>query len=478
MEKELNIPEGTEVTEPLKIYLNEIGQIPLLDAEEEKELGRRSVDGDEEARRRLEEGNLRLVVSIAKHYTGRGIPLMDLIQEGNIGLMRAVEKYDFTKENRFSTYASWWIKEAIQRAIDQQSREIRVPVHVAEAMKKVQRISKELQQSLGREATPEEIAEKLGDKSTEDVKNILSYLQNPVSLETPVGEDGENNLGDMVEDKASPTPEEAMNLLVQKEEVSELLNALNDREKQVIRLNELIGFEAIPKDLLENSGTFLTKMVSSLINTTYSFAANVFMMLVILYFMLLKGRKMERHINSYVPFKGKSLCLLKQEVKTIIFSNALGIPIVMLSQALAACLIYWLLGMNNIVFWAFVTAVCGLIPMIGTVIVSVPLGAYMIYSGELWQGILMIALGVLVIANVDNLCRMILMNKVADTHPLIVIFGVILGIPLFGFWGIIFGPLLISGFLLLMKIYYKEYNLLPQEAQARENAAETRCGRE
>ena len=223
-------------------------------------------------------------------------------------------------------------------------------------------------------------------------------------------------------------------------------------EKQVIRLNELIGFEAIPKDLLKNSGTFLTKMVSSLINTTYSFAANVFMMLVILYF--------------------------KQEVKTIIFSNALGIPIVMLSQALAACLIYWLLGMNNIVFWAFVTAVCGLIPMIGTVIVSVPLGAYMIYSGELWQGILMIALGVLVIANVDNLCRMILMNKVADTHPLIVIFGVILGIPLFGFWGIIFGPLLISGFLLLMKIYYKEYNLLPQEAQARENAAETRCGRE
>ena len=269
-------------------------------------------------------------------------------------------------------------------------------------------------------------------------------------------------------------------------------------EKQVIRLNELMAgpdvnaplqicdslirvnsrLEAIPKDLLENSGTFLTKMVSSLINTTYSFAANVFMMLVILYFMLLKGRKMERHINSYVPFKGKSLCLLKQEVKTIIFSNALGIPIVMLSQALAACLIYWLLGMNNIVFWAFVTAVCGLIPMIGTVIVSVPLGAYMIYSGELWQGILMIALGVLVIANVDNLCRMILMNKVADTHPLIVIFGVILGIPLFGFWGIIFGPLLISGFLLLMKIYYKEYDLLPQEAQARENAAETRCGRE
>ena len=252
MEKELNIPEGTEVTEPLKIYLNEIGQIPLLDAEEEKELGRRSVDGDEEARRRLEEGNLRLVVSIAKHYTGRGIPLMDLIQEGNIGLMHAAEKYDYTKENRFSTYASWWIKEAMQRAIDQQSREIRVPVHVAENMKKVQKISKDLQQKFGREATPEEIAEEMKDKSPEFVKEILSYLQNPVSLETPVGEDGENNLGDMVEDKASPTPEEAMNLLVQKEEVSELLNALNDREKQVIRLR--YGLEDGKTHTLEEIG--------------------------------------------------------------------------------------------------------------------------------------------------------------------------------------------------------------------------------
>ena len=230
-------------------------------------------------------------------------------------------------------------------------------------------------------------------------------------------------------------------------------------EKQVIRLNELIGFEAIPKDLLENSGTFLTKMVSSLINTTYSFAANVFMMLVILYFMLLKGRKMERHINSYVPFKGKSLCLLKQEVKTIIFSNALGIPIVMLSQALAACLIYWLLGMNNIVFWAFVTAVCGLIPMIGTVIVSVPLGAYMIYSGELWQGILMIALGVLVIANVDDLCRMILMNKGSGYAPADRHFRRDTGYPAIRVLGHYSSALLlISGFLLLMKIYYKEYD--------------------
>ena len=255
MEKELNIPEGTEVTEPLKIYLNEIGQIPLLDEAEERELGKKSSEGDQEARRKLEEGNLRLVVSLAKHYTGRGIPLMDLIQEGNIGLMRAVEKYDFTKENRFSTYASWWIKEAMQRAIDQQSREIRVPVHVAENMKKVQRIAKELQQTLGREATPEEIAEKLDGKDAAYVKEILSYLQNPVSLETPVGEDGENNLGDMVEDKTEATPEEAMNQLVQKEEVSELLESLTERERQVIRLR--YGLEDGKPHTLEEIGNEL-----------------------------------------------------------------------------------------------------------------------------------------------------------------------------------------------------------------------------
>ena len=252
MEKDLNLPEGTEVTEPLKIYLNEIGQIPLLSEEEERDLGCKSASGDEDARRKLEEGNLRLVVSLAKHYTGRGITLMDLIQEGNIGLMHAAEKYDYTKENRFSTYASWWIKEAMQRAIDQQSREIRVPVHVAENMKKVQKISKDLQQKFGREATPEEIAEEMKDKSPEFVKEILSYLQNPVSLETPVGEDGENNLGDMVEDKDATTPEDAMNQLVQKEEVQELLESLNDRERQVIRLR--FGLEDGKTHTLEEIG--------------------------------------------------------------------------------------------------------------------------------------------------------------------------------------------------------------------------------
>lgn len=254
MEKELDIAE-TVMTEPLKIYLNEIGQIPLLSEEEERELGRRSAQGDESARRKLEEGNLRLVVSLAKRYTGRGVQLMDLIQEGNMGLMRAAEKYDYTKENRFSTYASWWIKEAMQRAINQQAREIRVPVHVAENMKRVQKISKELQQELGREPLPKEIAEKLGNKTEEEVKDILSYLQNPVSLETPVGEDGENSLGDMVEDKREATPEEAMDVLVRKEEVSELLASLTERERQVIGLR--YGLEDGSTHTLEEIGGIL-----------------------------------------------------------------------------------------------------------------------------------------------------------------------------------------------------------------------------
>lgn len=242
MENE-QLKTAEETSEPLQIYLREIGQIPLLEEAEERELGKRIAAGDESARERLAEGNLRLVVSLAKHYVGRGVQLLDLIQEGNMGLMHAAQKYDYTKENRFSTYASWWIKEAMQRAVDQQSREIRVPVHVAENMKRVQKAAKELQQELGRDAAPEEIAKKLGNLTEEDVKNILTYLQNPVSLETPVGEDGENSLGDMVEDKREATPEEAMNVLVEQEEVKELLEQLSDREQQVIRLRYGLGNE-------------------------------------------------------------------------------------------------------------------------------------------------------------------------------------------------------------------------------------------
>ena len=244
-----------EMTGPLQIYLNEIGQIPLLSEAEERELGEKSAAGDASARQKLAEGNLRLVVSLAKHYTGRGVPIMDLIQEGNMGLMHAAEKYDHTKENRFSTYAAWWIKEAMQRAIDQQSREIRVPVHVVENMKRVQKAARELQQSLGRDATPAEIAQKLGDKTEAEVKDIISYLQSPVSLESPVGEDGEDSLGDLVEDRTETTPEEAMNILARQEEVQELLGSLTEREQQVIRLRYGLGEER--PQTLEEIGSML-----------------------------------------------------------------------------------------------------------------------------------------------------------------------------------------------------------------------------
>lgn len=252
MEKEQNTVAGGEMSEPLRIYLQEIGQIPLLSEEEEKELGRKLAGGDISARHRLEEGNLRLVVSLAKHYTGRGIPLLDLIQEGNMGLMHAAEKYDYTKENRFSTYASWWIKEAMQRAIDRQAREIRVPVHVAENMKKVQRAANELRQELGRDASPKEIADRLTGRTEEEVKEILSYFQTPVSLETPIGENGEDSLGDMVENQTETTPEEAMDILVQKEEVKELLETLSEREREVIRLR--YGLEDGKAQTLEEIG--------------------------------------------------------------------------------------------------------------------------------------------------------------------------------------------------------------------------------
>lgn len=226
------------------------------------------------------------------------------------------------------------------------------------------------------------------------------------------------------------------------------------------RINDFLGFKVITGKVMDQVTSFLGGFITSLVNTTYSFAANVFMMIVILYFMLAHARPMERKLFAYMPFRGQSQTLIRHEVKSVIYSNAVGIPIIMLAQGAVASLVYWLLGMNDVFFWGFVTALCGLIPMIGTVIVSLPLGIYLISSGGVWQGITLIFCGLFIIANVDNLCRIILMKQVTDTHPLIVIFGVIMGIPLFGFWGIIFGPLLISGFLLLIKIYYREYKLI------------------
>ena len=229
------VPDSVDMTEPLKIYLKEIGRIPLLTAEEELELGRQIAEGDTEARRKMEEANLRLVVAVAKHYAGKGMQFMDLIQEGNIGLMRAVEKFDYTKGSKFSTYAVWWIKEAILRALDSQSREIRVPVRVAQNMNKISKTERKMEQTLGREVAAEEIAKEL-HMTTEEVERMQSYIKNPVSLETPVGDEEKSNLEDFIEDTQEPTPEEAVAALVQKEEVQEMLSTLTEKEQKILRL--------------------------------------------------------------------------------------------------------------------------------------------------------------------------------------------------------------------------------------------------
>ena len=223
------------------------------------------------------------------------------------------------------------------------------------------------------------------------------------------------------------------------------------------KANDLLGFRIVPEKVLQDSGGVVTRVASSLFDTTYSFTVNVLLMLVVLFFMLQRGREMERRVIMYLPFRGTSLTSIKQAVKGIIFSNAVGIPLVMLCQGVASVAVYWLLGVPDFVFWAFLTAVCGLIPMVGTAVVTVPMGIY------LWL------CAFLVIANVDSLCRIVLMRQITNTHPLIVVFGVILGIPLFGFWGIIFGPLLLSGFLLLIRIYYWEYGLIPSDTLSPES---------
>ncbi len=227
--------EGLATDDPVRLYLKEIGKVPLLSNEKEKELAERMMQGDEQAKNELVEANLRLVVSIAKRYVGRGMYFLDLIQEGNLGLMKAVEKFDHTKGYKFSTYATWWIRQAITRAIADQARTIRIPVHMVETIHKVSRISRQMLQELGREATAEEIGQQLG-LSAEKVREIMKIAQDPVSLETPIGEEEDSHLGDFIPDDDTPSPAEATSTNILHEELERQLNTLTPREAHVIRL--------------------------------------------------------------------------------------------------------------------------------------------------------------------------------------------------------------------------------------------------
>ena len=227
--------DGISIDDPVKVYLKEIGRVPLLTPEEEIELAERMAQGDPYARKRLSEANLRLVVSIAKRYVGRGMQFLDLIQEGNLGLIKAVEKFDHTKGFKFSTYATWWIRQAITRAIADQARTIRIPVHMVETINKLIRVSRQLLQELGREPSPEEIAEEL-DMPVDRVREILKISQEPVSLETPIGEEEDSHLGDFIQDDNVPVPAEAAAATLLKEQLDEVLNTLTDREQKVLRL--------------------------------------------------------------------------------------------------------------------------------------------------------------------------------------------------------------------------------------------------
>ena len=232
---DLSVPEGVSIEDPVRMYLKEIGKVPLLSAEEEIELAKRMENGDEAAKKRLAEANLRLVVSIAKRYVGRGMLFLDLIQEGNLGLIKAVEKFDYRKGYKFSTYATWWIRQAITRAIANQARTIRIPVHMVETINKLIRVSRQLLQELGREPTPEEIADKM-DMSVERVREILKISQEPVSLETPIGEEEDSHLGDFIQDDNVPVPADAAAFTLLKEQLVEVLSTLTDREQKVLRL--------------------------------------------------------------------------------------------------------------------------------------------------------------------------------------------------------------------------------------------------
>ena len=232
---DLSVPEGVALDDPVRMYLKEIRRVPLLTAEEEVDLARRMEAGDETARHRLEEANLRLVVSIAKRYVGRGMMFLDLIQEGNLGLLKAVEKFDYSKGYKFSTYATWWIRQAITRAIADQARTIRIPVHMVETINKYIRVSRQLLQELGRDPTPEEIAHRMG-LSVARVREIMKISQEPVSLETPIGEEEDTHLSDFIEDEAAPDPADAASMLLLKEQISEVLTTLAPREAEVLRL--------------------------------------------------------------------------------------------------------------------------------------------------------------------------------------------------------------------------------------------------
>ena len=232
---DLSVPEGVSIEDPVRMYLKEIGKVPLLSAEEEIALAKRIEAGDEEAKKELAEANLRLVVSIAKRYVGRGMLFLDLIQEGNLGLIKAVEKFDYHKGYKFSTYATWWIRQAITRAIADQARTIRIPVHMVETINKLIRVSRQLLQELGREPTPEEIAEEM-DMPVERVREILKISQEPVSLETPIGEEEDSHLGDFIQDDNVPVPADAAAQTLLKEQLDEVLDTLTEREQKVLRL--------------------------------------------------------------------------------------------------------------------------------------------------------------------------------------------------------------------------------------------------
>ena len=232
---DLSIPEGISIDDPVRMYLKEIGRVPLLSADEEIALAKRMESGDEAAQKELAEANLRLVVSIAKRYVGRGMLFLDLIQEGNLGLIKAVEKFDYNKGYKFSTYATWWIRQAITRAIADQARTIRIPVHMVETINKLIRVSRQLLQQLGREPSPEEIAAAM-EISVERVREIMKIAQEPVSLETPIGEEEDSHLGDFIEDQDAPAPAEAASFMLLKEQLEEVLDTLTEREERVLRL--------------------------------------------------------------------------------------------------------------------------------------------------------------------------------------------------------------------------------------------------